>query len=116
MMTQQELDAARDAKIAELERRNAELQAQLGKAQTLKCKVSTKGGISVYGLNAKWPVTLYSEQWKRLADFMPNVLAFTVANAGSLTTKADKLNADAELQAPSDADVFEAFVAESEAV
>ena len=115
MMTQAELDHARDLRIATLEAQNAALTAQLGKAQTLKCKVSTKGGISVYGLNAKWPVTLYSEQWKRLADFMPNIAAFANANSHLLTSKADKL-AEAELQSPSDADVFEAFVAESEAV
>ena len=29
------------------------------------CKVSQKGGLSVYGLG-RWPVTLYREQWRRL--------------------------------------------------
>lgn len=92
-MTQEQLDAIRDAKIAEQAKQIEALTAQLGKAQTLKCKVSTKGGVSVYGLNAKWPVTLYGEQWKRLADFMPNVIAFASANGDKLTTKSDRIAA-----------------------
>src|SRR5262249_34513867 len=32
----------------------------------LKFKVSGKGAVSVYGLNARFPVTLYADQWARL--------------------------------------------------
>ena len=38
---------------------------------SLHCKVSEKGGVSVYGLNARFPVTLYVEQWERLLAFAP---------------------------------------------
>jgi hypothetical protein len=93
-MNQEELDRIRDAKIAEQQAEIARLTALVGKAQTLKLKVSEKGGVSVYGLNAKWPVTLYGEQWKRLADYMPNVIAFVNANSGKLTTKADKISTE----------------------
>ena len=95
-MTQEDLDRIRDAKIAEQAAEIARLTAMIGKSQTLKCKVSEKGGISVYGLNAKWPVTLYGEQWKRLADYMPNVLAFANANASKLTSKADRVVPETE--------------------
>jgi hypothetical protein len=42
----------------------------------LWCKVSPKGGLSVYGINAKWPVTLYVEQWVRLLAFVPEIQGF----------------------------------------
>jgi len=35
-------------------------------ASGLQGAVSAKGALSVYGLNAKWPVTLYPDQWERL--------------------------------------------------
>mgnify|MGYP001168653504 FL=1 len=95
-MTQEELDAIRDAKIAEQAAEIARLTSMIGKSQTLKCKVSEKGGISVYGLNAKWPVTLYGEQWKRLADYMPNVIAFASVNSAKLTSKADRVVPETE--------------------
>jgi hypothetical protein len=55
---------------------------------TLRCKVSAavgedgkpKGGLSVYGVNSKWPVTLYVEQWERLLAFGPQIVAFAKAH------------------------------------
>ncbi len=41
-----------------------------GAARSLSCKVSEKGGLSVYGLQ-RMPVTLYVEQWDRLLNFAP---------------------------------------------
>jgi hypothetical protein len=58
-------------------------------AAKLYCKVSEKGALSVYGLQ-RMPVTLYAEQWDRLAKFMPELLEFRKANADKLSTKADK--------------------------
>ena len=54
------------ARIAELEGKNANLEDQI-KRNGLKMKVSKKGAISVYGLQ-RFPVTLYSEQWKRIDE------------------------------------------------
>jgi hypothetical protein len=54
---------------------------------TLRCKVSEKGAISVYGLSAKWPVTLYVGQWERLVEFMPQLVAFARANNEKLSRK-----------------------------
>ena len=53
----------------------------------LRCKVSEKGALSVYGLSAKWPVTLYIGQWERVDEFMPQIMAFAKANASKLSRK-----------------------------
>lgn len=50
----------------------------------LYCKVSRKGGVSVYGLQ-QMPVTLYAEQWERLLHDAPAehfVLTFIRENEG----------------------------------
>lgn len=44
---------------------------------TLSYKISTKGAVSVYGLQ-RMPVTLYLEQWERVADMMPSLFAFAL--------------------------------------
>ena len=65
-------------------------------------KVSEKGGVSVYGLQ-RMPVTLYGEQWERLlSDEHLNALReFIKANKSKLSTKADKVAADAAAKAKS---------------
>lgn len=49
----------------------------------LFCKVSEKGGISVYGLQ-RMPVTLYVEQWEKLLDFADEIRAFAKDNHSAL--------------------------------
>ena len=56
------------------------------KRGTLYCKVSEKGGVSVYGLQ-RMPVTLYMEQWQRLLDFGDDVREFLKQNEGQLKRK-----------------------------
>lgn len=74
---------------AELARLQAENNALKTKAiGQLGIKVSGKGAVSVYRLQ-RFPITLYQDQWKRLAEEMPKILAFIEANKASLTTKAD---------------------------
>lgn len=53
----------------------------------ITCKVTDKGGVSVYGLG-RFPVTLYGSQWDKLADNMPAIMAFVNANRALLSTKA----------------------------
>ena len=53
---------------------------------TLYCKVSEKGGLSVYGLQ-RMPVTLYVEQWGRLLDFAPTLKQFMADNDDKLKRK-----------------------------
>ena len=50
--------------LAELQDQNDRLKQR---AQgNLRMKVSQKGAVSVYGLNARFPVTLYASQWETL--------------------------------------------------
>ena len=64
----------------------AQMQAQ--PARKITCKVSEKGGLSVYGLG-RFPVTLYRTQWERLLskDTVAQINAFIAANASLLTVK-----------------------------
>lgn len=57
-----ELVALLAAKEAEI----AQLKAGGRASSPVFAKVAKCGGISVYGLNARFPVTLYQEQWIRL--------------------------------------------------
>ena len=54
--------------------------------QRLYCKVSEKGGCSVYGLQ-RMPVTLYVEQWERLLAFAEDLKAFLTENSKTLKRK-----------------------------
>ena len=75
--------------VASLEREIAALKAQLAAtpAGKLSFKVGEKGGISVFGLNARFPVTLYVQQWERLIAAIPDLQAFMTANEASLSRK-----------------------------
>lgn len=68
----------------------AHVQAMTAAAQRkITCKVSDKGGLSVYGLG-RFPVTLYRSQWERLLDAqtVSGIQAFIVANTALLAVKA----------------------------
>ena len=87
--------AAMKAELAELAHANATLAAanatlaaNQAKAKGpvydgLSLKVSVKGGLSVYGLG-RFPVTLYSDQWRRLLDIGAEIDSFIAANASVL--------------------------------
>jgi hypothetical protein len=53
---------------------------------SLYCKVSQKGGMSVYGLQ-RMPVTLYVEQWERLLEFAQDIREFAEEHKGELSRK-----------------------------
>jgi hypothetical protein len=61
----------------------------------LSIKASEKGAVSVYGMG-RFPVTLYKEQWTRLAEFMPSILEFIKDNDGILASKEDSKEAKRE--------------------
>ena len=67
------------AKVAAGELSVAEAAQLLGETEqrrgALYCKVSPKGGISLYGLQ-RMPVTLYVEQWERLLNFADDLRTF----------------------------------------
>ena len=64
------------------------IAAQAQPARKITCKVSEKGGLSLYGLG-RFPVTLYRTQWERLLapDNVSMVKAFIIANTALLTVK-----------------------------
>jgi hypothetical protein len=66
----------------------AKLLADLetSKRGTLYCKVSPKGGMSLYGLQ-RMPVTLYIEQWERLLAFADDLRAFLKEHDAELKRK-----------------------------
>lgn len=78
-VTQEELLAV----IAKLQQENAALTVK----RAVRYKVSEKGAISVYGLNVRFPVTLYAGQWERLLDQSDKLRAFIKDNAASLSRK-----------------------------
>jgi hypothetical protein len=77
-------------RIAQLEAQNAQLTAQLATQSNLRLAVSKKGCISVYGLNARFPVSLYKGQWERLNAIMPRLMAFAKAHESELSVKPTK--------------------------
>ena len=80
------LDKLADGEIdkAEASRLLDELERQ--RRGSLYCKVSQKGGLSLYGLQ-RMPVTLYVEQWERLLDFSDEIRAFIKAHNSELKRK-----------------------------
>jgi hypothetical protein len=75
------------AQIDALRAQNDALRAKLAKPNVLRFKVSEKGAVSVYGINTKFPLTLYREQMVRLLDAKDDILAFIEANSAALKTK-----------------------------
>lgn len=74
--------------------RLAELKAEAVAAvqsspKALSCKVSVAGCVSVYGLQSQYPVSLFPEQWTRLAAFIPTIQEFAKANAAKLKANSD---------------------------
>jgi len=74
------------AQMAALKARAAELKAR--NKNKISMKVSTKGGISIYGLQ-RMPVTLYAEQWERIIDICKSgdLGTFISDNEDKLTRK-----------------------------
>ncbi len=56
------------------------------KRGALYCKVSAKGGVSLYGLQCM-PVTLYVEQWERLLNFAEELREFLKEHDSELKRK-----------------------------
>jgi hypothetical protein len=76
-----DLAAEQAARIKQLE---ADLKA--AKSSAGKLKVSSKGGVSLYGLG-RFPVTLYKSQWDKLLGMAPEIQDFITANSAVLATK-----------------------------
>ncbi len=72
--------------IAALRAENARLKARA--TQRLRCKVSDKGAVSVYGMG-RWPVTLYRSQWEALLGFADTIREFIADNSDVLSEKGE---------------------------
>jgi len=73
-------------------------QSKVKSPRGLSLKVSEKGAVSVYGM-ARFPTTLYKEQWLKLLGSAEEIKAFILANDSMLTSKADKVAAQAQVTA-----------------
>jgi hypothetical protein len=65
----------------------ADLRAETVANATKSLKVAVskaKGGVMVLGLNS-FPLTLYADQWVRLSEFLPTVLAYIDKNKAEIT-------------------------------
>ncbi|NLF07126.1 MAG: hypothetical protein GX594_03970 [Pirellulaceae bacterium] len=76
--------AAKKISVDEAAKKLEELETT--KRGTLYCKVSQKGGMSLYGLQ-RMPVTLYVEQWERLLAFADEIKAFMKEHDAELKRK-----------------------------
>jgi hypothetical protein len=85
-MSKEEILAKLQAGELSVEEASKLLEEDKPKRGQLYCKVSEKGGLSVYGLQ-RMPVTLYVEQWQRLLDYAEEIKAFMKANDAKLKRK-----------------------------
>jgi uncharacterized small protein (DUF1192 family) len=75
------------SRIAELETMQDELKRlKAEQKKMLRLKVSQKGAVSVYGLNSRFPLTLYANQWERLIS--------EVVETGTLQTFIEQNNGE----------------------
>ena len=72
------------AQLEALKKENEQLKTRDSAKPTMK--VSTKGGVSLYGLG-RFPVTLYKEQWLKLLDQADDIREFIDAHSTELKTK-----------------------------
>lgn len=71
--------ATMEQELEMLRAENARLKAKAFRKLGLKVSETT-GCVCVYGLQ-KFPVSLQAEQWERLNEAMPQVMAFCAENA-----------------------------------
>ena len=92
---QEILEAVASGKIKASDAASLIPQGAARPAGELSFKVREKGAVSVYGLNARFPVTLYADQWERLFSAGARMEKFIKDNAAKLPRKADKAEAAA---------------------
>lgn len=71
--------------IAMLRAANAKLLAE--QQAIVKFKVSEKGGISIYGLGGRFPITMYKSQAVALLGNVDRLKTFMLDNDSALKTK-----------------------------
>ena len=72
---------------AEVERLRAENAAlKTRSAQTMRLQVSTKGGVSLYGIR-RFPITFYADEWEKVFGMSDEITRFIEENADLLKRK-----------------------------
>ena len=72
---------------AEVERLRAENAAlKTRPAHTMRLQVSTKGGVSLYGIR-RFPITFYADEWEKVFGMSDEITRFIQENADSLKRK-----------------------------
>lgn len=71
--------------LAALRAENDKLKA--AKERKVSFRVSEKQALSVYGLNSRFPVTLYAQQWEKLLDHAEGIRQFIAENNDKLSRK-----------------------------
>ena len=99
MPTPKMTEAQMQARIEELEREKAELEARNRAGYRLRLKIGEKGGVSLYGLG-RFPVTLYKEQWVVLFGHQAEIEQFIKDNDHLLKSKAQSMAEKAAAPAP----------------
>lgn len=74
-------------RIAQLEQQVS--NPMTGLPRTPGLRVSPKGAVSVYGIHANFPVTLYPEQWDRIFEHKDIIDEFIQSNKDVLNFKDD---------------------------
>jgi hypothetical protein len=69
--------------LAALREENARLKA----GKPISFKVGDKGGLTMYGLGSRFPVTLYVEQWEKLLENADLIRSALKENAARLKRK-----------------------------
>ena len=72
-----ELEEASELLVIAIRRENDQVQI----------KVSPKGGVSIYGVAARLPITLYAGQWRRLMKHIDKINEFIIENEDELNWK-----------------------------
>jgi hypothetical protein len=80
---------------ASVEQASAWMDEQGRQKYRLSFKVADKGGISVYGLQRQFPVTLYSEQWEALFNHAAALKEFIAKPETQKHAKANQAKAKA---------------------
>ena len=72
----------------EIAKLKANLAEEKAKARAeIRFKVGDKGGLVMYGLGSRFPITLYAEQWEKLLDATDQIREALIVNAEALKRK-----------------------------
>lgn len=72
--------------IEKLRAENDTLKSMSTNIKPVTFKVSDRGAISVEGLNCRYPIVLYKQQWERLMDKKEDLAQFITENDNRLAT------------------------------